>query len=113
MKSSIRSGSGMQESAAHLIADLIVGPVGMLRTEEGRLVVPHRPLEPMSGLPTFRRGHPPQDLHLFRAELFVREHMDRLGAKKGFRKPPAPSSRWSSHPSDRGVCPLSHDRNPC
>ena len=94
MKSSIRSGSGIQESAAHLIPYLIIGPVGMLKTEEGRLVVPHRPVELMRGPPSFPRRHPPQGLHLFRAEVFVRKHMKRLGAETEFRKPPAPSRRW-------------------
>jgi hypothetical protein len=72
--SSIRSGSGMAEDAAHFSLNLLLGPVRMLVGEERRLVSPPGPIQPVRRLPTPLRRHPPENGELFGAGLFVGQH---------------------------------------
>src|SRR5688500_1044078 len=91
--SSIRSASGIQEVAARLAFDLLVGPLGMPFAQERRFVSPERPVEPMRSAPALLGRHAPQNLELLRPGLLVEIHEPTLPESPARGNRPSPSAQ--------------------
>src|SRR4051812_26923371 len=81
-----RSGSGMEENAAHLRVDSILGPVRMLGTKSRSFNFAGRPVELLCQKQTFLARHGAQRSYLFRTWCFVGEHDQSLVETSPFSK---------------------------
>jgi hypothetical protein len=77
----------MRKYSADLGLKLLLRPVGMLAAQESRLVPSYRPIKPMGGLPSLRRGHATENRHLFRTGLLVCQHKKRMRWNSSLIKP--------------------------
>jgi hypothetical protein len=73
-KSSIRSGSSIQEYPTDLRVHLFLRPLRVLVLQEGCFVVSRRPVQTVRSPPPLLRRHPAQNLELLFGGLFVSQH---------------------------------------